>query len=224
MILSSTETEKTSHIQKNLKIPYHLPRYLQRTPTPQQLNNQNWSVGKQELTKRPQSKQGKNPLDWYGNPTKCVICHSSNHQAQNCPYRENENTLIVNKVVHQSDFDNPNKLKNLTSETWRSALLDSGASKTVCVKEWLTQYVNNLSDEDEQKVSFQQSNQIYRFGDGGKIDSIHSAKIPAIIGSHKSDIVTDVVDNDIPLLFSKSSVKRAYRVRFNFSKMIRDLS
>ena len=74
-----------------------------------------------------------------GNPTKCAICHSINHWAQNCPDRENENTYVVNEVVsHQSDYDNPNELRHLTSETWSSALLDCGASKTVCGKEWLT--------------------------------------------------------------------------------------
>ena len=31
-----------------------------------------------------------------------------------------------------------------------SDLLGCGASKTMCGKEWLTQYVNNLTDEDQQ--------------------------------------------------------------------------
>ena len=133
-----------------------------------------------------------------------VICYNINHCAQNCPDRENENTFIVNEVVlYQSDFDNPNELKNLTSETLSSALLDCGTSKTVCGKEWLTQYVKNLSDEDQQEVSFGHSNHIYRFEDGRKIESIHSAKIPATIGSQEFDIVTDIFDSDILLLFSK---------------------
>ena len=58
-------------------------------------------------------------------------------------------------------------------------------------------------------MSFGQTNHIHRFGDGKKIDSINSTKIPAFIGSHKFHIATDVVDNDIPLLFSKSLMKRA---------------
>ena len=110
------------------------------------------------------------------------------------------------------------------SETWSSALLDCGASKTLCIKQWLTQYVDNLSDEDQRKVSFGQSNHIYRFGDGRKIDSIHSAKISAITGSHEFDIVANIVDNDMLLLVSESSSKRAKRVRFNFSKMISEFS
>ena len=109
-------------------------------------------------------------------------------------------------VLHQSHFQNPNELKNLTSETWSSALLHCATSKTVCRKECLAQYVNNLGDEDHQRFSFGQSNNISTFGNNRKIDSIHSAKIPAIIGSHKFDIVTDVVDNDIQLLFLKSSM------------------
>ena len=84
---------------------------------------------------------------------------------------------------------------------WSSALLDCGVSKTVYWKEWLTQYVNNLSDEDQQKVSFGQSNHIYRFGDGRKIESIHSAKIAVLTGSHKFNIVTDVVNSDIQHTF-----------------------
>ena len=54
----------------------------------------------------------------------------------------------------------------------------------------MAQYVNNLSGEDQQEVSFGHSNHIYKFRDGKKIESIHSAKIPGIIA--------DVVDSDIP--------------------------
>ena len=39
--------------------------------------------------------------------------------------------------------------------------------------------------------------------------------ISAIVGSHKFDIETDVLDNYMPLLFSKSSMKRANR-KLNF--------
>ena len=74
----------------------------------------------------------------------------------------------------------------------------------------MPQYVNNLGGEDQQEVSFGHSNHIYRFRDGKKIESIHSAKILGII-----DIVTDVVNSDIPLLFSKSSMKRA-NMKLNF--------
>ena len=48
---------------------------------------------------------------------KCAICHNINQWAQNCPDRENENTFIVNELaLHQSDFENPNELKNLNQK------------------------------------------------------------------------------------------------------------
>ena len=71
------------------------------------------------------------------------------------------------------------------------------AVKQCIGKNGLLNMLNNFSDEDQQKVSFGQFNHIYRFGNGRKIKSIHSAKIPAIFGSH--NIVTDVVNNDIYL-------------------------
>ena len=43
----------------------------------------------------------------------------------------------------------------------------------------------------------------------------HIPKMPTIIGSHKFDIVTDVVDSDLPLLFSKSLMKNA-NMKLNF--------
>ena len=43
----------------------------------------------------------------------------------------------------------------------------------------------------------------------------HIPRMPTIIGSHKFDIVTDVVDSDIPLLFSKSLMKNA-NMKLNF--------
>ena len=126
------EKQRNQVTQKKTKILYHTPRYLKRTPTPQQSNNPNWRITKQEFTRRLQPKEGKNPLDRYGKTKKYATCHSINHWTQNLPEREKENTFIVNEVVlHQSHFKNPNELKNLTSETWSSALLHCATSKTV---------------------------------------------------------------------------------------------
>ena len=47
---------------------------------------------------------------------------------------------------------------------------------------------------------FGESNHIYRFGDGRKVNALHSVKIPAIIGTRNLGIETDVADSDIPLI------------------------
>ena len=77
--------------RKKTKIPFHNPKYLQWTSTLQQSKNTNWRIAKQKITKRPYSKQGKNPLDKYGNPMKCAICYNINRWEQNCPDSETEN-------------------------------------------------------------------------------------------------------------------------------------
>ena len=101
------------------------------------------------------------------------------------------------------------------AESWSSALLDCGASKTVCRKIWLDQFIQNLDKIDLAQIKFSNSSHIYQFGDGRKIKAIKSAQIPAITGSKKFQIETDVTEGDIPLLLSKSSMKRG-NMKVNF--------
>ena len=101
------------------------------------------------------------------------------------------------------------------SETWSSAVLECGASKTVCGKEWFNQYLTNLSLNEQRKVTSTSSNHVYRFGDGRKITAIENVTFPANIGGENINIQTDVLDSDIPLLFSRSSMKKA-GMKINF--------
>ena len=50
--------------------------------------------------------------------------------AQNCP--EKYDTLCAQEVaLWLSDFDHPEQLKTFVSESWNSAVLDSGATNSV---------------------------------------------------------------------------------------------
>ena len=94
-------------------------------------------------------KVGHNTLDKNGIQTSCKICQSINCWSQNCPdnISTEHNTYVVNKVaLHQTDYDSPQELIYLMSETWSSALLDCGANKTVCGKELLNKYISNLPE------------------------------------------------------------------------------
>ena len=63
--------------------------------------------------------------------------------AQNCP--EKYDTLYTQEVVlYQSDFDHPEQLKTLVSESWNGAVLDSGATNTVAGK-----VCNNLHNQSK---------------------------------------------------------------------------
>ena len=50
---------------------------------------------------------------------------------------------------------------------------------------------------------------MFKFGNGKRIKAHKTARIPIVLGSKKVNLDTDVVMEDIPLLFSRSSMKRA---------------
>ena len=91
-------------------------------------------------------------------------------------------------------------------------MLDCGASKTVCGENWLTEYTNSLSEEEQKRVKSYSSKSQYRFGDGEQIQAVQGVRIPAYIGNTSVEINTDVVTKELPLLLSKSFMKRANMV------------
>ena len=101
------------------------------------------------------------------------------------------------------------------AESWNVAVLDCGASKTVCGQAWFDTYIETLSSEERSKITYDKSNSIYQFGDGKKIPALKNAKIPALIGSQKVIIDTDIVSNKVLLLLLGESMKRA-NMHLNF--------
>ena len=55
----------------------------------------------------------------------------------------------------------------------------------------------------------EKSDKIFKFGGGETKQSIESVTFPCVIAGKHVFIKTDVVDSDIPLLLSKSSMKQA---------------
>ena len=156
----------------------------------------------------------RNPMLKNGQPTRCNICQSINHWRNDCPDKlVSETTYLVNEVVLHNCNDVV--LKSLVAETWCSAVLDSGATSTVCGNNWFNEFLASLPDEEIKKVSYCQSNKPYKFGDGKCINAVKSAKIPAHFGNNSITIQADIVDAEIPLLLSNSSMKRL-RMSINF--------
>ena len=164
------------------------------------------------------ARRGRNPSDGQGNPTKCSTCKSVNHWAQDCPDKvkdEHDKYYSYHVVLFQSDFDHPSKLQSSAAESWNAAILDCGASKTVCGQAWFDTYIETLSNEDKSNTTYDKSNSIYRFGDGKTIPALKNARIPALIGSQKVMIDTDIVSNQVPLLLLRESMKTA-NMHLNF--------
>ena len=69
---------------------------------------------------------------------------------------------------------------------------------------------------DQSQVSEKESTISFRFGDGNSVKSERTVTFPAKIGKKNIMIKTDVIDTDLPLLLSKSAMKKA-NVKIDFS-------
>ena len=97
-------------------------------------------------------------------------------------------------------------------ETFGCGLLDSGCTKTVCGDEWLETYLDTLGVDEIKEVKFEDSDARFKFGSDHVYNSISKVTFPATLGSVDVLITADVVNTNIPLLLSKSTMKKAKTV------------
>ena len=88
-------------------------------------------------------------------------------------------------------------------------VLDSGCNKTVSGHEWVESYLDTLDEEEIKEVKVEESKARFKFGNGNVYESLGKVTIPATLGSTKVLLSTDVVDTEIPLLLSKTAMKKA---------------
>ena len=149
----------------------------------QQTQRPNQPTRFKQSSQKQYPKHRKNPCDRNGLQLRCIICESVYHFAQNCPEARNQNTFFSQEVVlFQADYDHPAKLKNLVSESRNSAILDSGATNTVTGESWMNTYIESLDDQDN-KITFRDSTNVYRFGDGKTVPATRNVDIPVMIGN-----------------------------------------
>ena len=89
------------------------------------------------------------------------------------------------------------------------AVLDSRFTQNVCGLSWLNSYLESLTDDKKSKVIENESHTVFKLGDEILFNSLKSVTIPAKIGHKNIKIVTDIIDNELPLLL------RYYAI-FNF--------
>ena len=243
------EPEET-YFNKGVKFKYN--RYNNNSPW---RGNRGYNASNQQSNSRGQpyqansrgqyqpssrGRRGRNPVDRFGNQTKCSICQSINHYAKDCPDRNssyystyhqgadseppdhNDHESFHSSVsssyniqLYQNSESEPTKLKGLLYESLGAGVIDSGAVKTVCGNLWLKCYLEMLTKEQKELVKYTKSNNVFKFGDGGRVESLNKVKLPAIIGKIQVCIETDVVNSDIPMLISKQSLIKA-QAQLNF--------
>ena len=164
---------------------------------------------------------GSNPLDRYGRRTKCAICQSTFHWAKDCPHKA-EHVKMTEETAEAGKIEECNitlfSKESLSDteifmvEALGSAVIDTACTRTVCGEKWLDNYIHTLKESDRNKMENTQSKRAFKFGDGRVVHSTKKVKVPAKIGQTKCHIETEVVPADIPLLLSKTSLKRAKAV------------
>ena len=161
-----------------------------------------------------------NPTDRYGRHFTCNVCKSIYHFSRDCLERRKINksgnqvtsenvNLFMNAPAQE---ENSNVMDQFTSDNFGLAVLDSGCNKTVCGKEWLKVYLQSLSPEDFIKVCYEEKHVSFKFGDNAPSKSRTCCTFPAVVCDKKVNIVAQIVDDQIPLLISKQSMKDARMV------------
>ena len=117
---------------------------------------------------------------------------------------EKHDTYYTQEVVlYQLDFNHSDKLKNLVSETWNTAVLDSGTTNTVAGKISFNCYINSLNSEEKLKIQQHVGTNVYRFGDGNLVHAEKNVDLLIAMGSKHVMFNTEIVPRDIPLLLSR---------------------
>ena len=161
-----------------------------------------------------------------GQVSRCMICDSRYHWARDCPHSYENNEMLRGRVDEQDTGGNKEehviqlslfvgytsdesvrqtRVTHLVEESRSCGILDTGCSTTVSGQKWLDDYLNSLCDEELALVREEKSNCTFTFGDGVTYRSVR-------IGGIRSELSTDVVECNLPLLISKQSMKRGKMV------------
>ena len=153
-----------------------------------------------------------NPTGPDGKPLTCRVCGSYRHLMKDCPDSW-ENIKKVNIVEDENVvlFTGYNKeeIYQLGVDARNCAILDSACSSTVCGQNWMDSYINSLNEVDRKKIKQTTGERTFKFGGGTRLKSRAEYCLPAVIAGKEVTIKTDVVGSDIPLLLSRTAIKRA---------------
>lgn len=104
---------------------------------------------------------------------------------------------------------NKEEVRRLGVDARNCAVLDSACSSTVCGDSWINNYIQSLDKDDRQKVKQTEGQRVFKFGGGTCLKSKGEYSLPAVIAGKEVMIKTDVVESDIPLLLSRTAMKKA---------------
>ena len=204
----------------NNKMKYSKP-YQANSNKKLQLKSQ-----KGKLWNNKQHRRGDfNPPQFDGKTSRCLDCDSKKHWVDECPHvPDTETANMINEFSELYDekdegveesanlvliAEKIEKHEILVTETSKSAIVDTACSKTVAGLLWFQQFYDHLSESNKKLVLRTPSQTSFRFGDGRKVIASEKVVFPVTIAGVNCKIEAELVPENIPLLLSKSSLKRA---------------
>ena len=179
----------------------------------------------------PSSSNVWNRPQYDGSISRCIDCGSKKHWVDVCPHVDDPKTALMvdefSELANESDQDNVVESANivlmidevantdidkheiLVTETSNAATVDTACSRTVCGVKWWENWYAHLSDAHKRLIIRTPSNAVFRFGDGRKVNAIEKMTFPICIAGVSCSIEAELVPENIPLLLSKSSLKKA---------------
>ena len=161
---------------------------------------------------QPATGRKSNPSDGEGNVMRCMVCDSKLHFVKDCPHAyENmeQSFFIETEQFALFTGKNNSEMNVLLTESTNSAVLDSGCSSTVAGKDWIDCFVGSLNEVEKAEVIYKDSDTVYKFGGGERLQSTGKVILPCYLAGQKCTIETDIIESDIPMLLSKSAMKKA---------------
>ena len=100
-----------------------------------------------------------------------------------------------------------------TQDTDNIAFIDSACPTTVAGENWFKKYIHGLPAG--KKIKLSPSDRMYKFGGGERRKSKGIVKLPCILGGKlRTDVQTEIVDAEKPLLIVNSSLKKAKAIMY----------
>ena len=163
------------------------------------------------------TKSRPNPVEQDGKPTTCRVCGSIYHWSNDCPGKgySTGNIEEANIIFMAENSDQPVDTNTLVGETLGCMVLNSETTFIVSGLNWYNCFLDTLPDSVRNNLKVTKGSKVFKFGSGNKLASVKRVVIPRIVAGFRVDINADIVDADIPLLLSKSAMKRA-KVNLNF--------
>ena len=100
------------------------------------------------------SSNNRNPVGNDGNVLRCYVCDSTKHLSPSCPHKKERDGNTVEEIHIVLLGSTPNeKQKQFVVEALGKGVLNSGCTKTVAGKDWMSEFIDTLSIKDKNCVS-----------------------------------------------------------------------